>query len=335
MIKGQRSDNVTKKCLPIGFLAAVWIAWLGLQVQASGDIRTVPVHFKKGTSQATIKGQIKGRETVDYVLQARAGQTMTVSFKANNLSAYFNVLPPGSEEAIFIGQVAGERFEGKLPKDGEYRIRVYLMRAAGRRNESAHYTLAIKITGDEMAAGGEKAHLESQPRPPAHPAAANLLTYDDANMAIKTLYPDAMKVEAAGSSEGSGFFFTYKPHGKALDQAKVHIFLPKGVATAAAQEPFVTGRNGLLESNGWKKEGETGATGDFPYGWIKKVMSFSDPKHAGMFGNILLGEAHGQAVQVVLYYPRAQGRDFLADAGVILKNLHFKEDKLPLGKSNL
>ena len=152
-------------------------------------------------------------------------------------------------------------------------------------------------------------------------------------MAIRTKYPDTMKVEAAGSGEGSGFNFKYKPHGKALDQAEVHIFLPRGVATAAAQEPFVTGKNGLLANNGWKKEGETGAGGDFPYGWVKKVLSFSDPKHAGMMGNILLGETHGQAVQVVLYYLGSHGKDFLADAGVILKNLYFKGDKLPLGKA--
>lgn len=313
---------MNKKCLPIGLLAAVWVALLGLQVQAAEDITKVPVHFKKGASQATIQGQIKGRQTIDYVLGARAGQTMRVDFETKSTSAYFNVLPPGSEEAIFIGSTGGAHFEGTLPQDGEYRVRVYLYRAAARRNASAKYTLTVKITGEEAAAKHEKAHQ-----------AAALQTYDDPQMAIRTQYPETMKVEAAGSSEGSGFNFKYKPHGNALDRAEVHIFLPKGAATAAAQEPFVTGPNGLLANHGWKKEGETGASEDFPYNWVKKVMSFSDYKHAGMTGNILLGETHGQAVQVVLYYPGTHRRDFLADAGVILKNLHFKADKLPLGKA--
>ena len=61
---------VKKKCLPIGVLAAVWIALLGLNVQAAEGIRKLPVHFKKGASQATIKGHIKGRQTIDYVLRA-------------------------------------------------------------------------------------------------------------------------------------------------------------------------------------------------------------------------------------------------------------------------
>ena len=127
-----------KNGLFIGLVTAVWIMLVALNVQAAEDIRQVPVHFKPGASQATIQGQIKGRQTTDYVLGARAGQTMTVHFKTSNSMAYFNVLPPGSEEAIFIGQVAGEHFEGTLPKDGDYRVHVYLCAppagATSRRN---------------------------------------------------------------------------------------------------------------------------------------------------------------------------------------------------------
>ena len=135
-----------KNSLVIGLVSAALVALLVLNLYATEGIRQVPVHFKKGASQATLKGHIKGRETIDYVLRARAGQTMTVNLKSSHTGAYFNVLPPGSDnEAIFIGQVAGSNFEGKLPKDGDYTIRVYLVRAAARRNESAKYTLTVKV----------------------------------------------------------------------------------------------------------------------------------------------------------------------------------------------
>ena len=141
-----------KNNLVIGLVTAAWVALLVLNLQATEEIRQVPVHFKKGASQASIKGHIKGRETIDYVLRAKAGQTMTVNLKMSHTGAYFNVLPPGSDnEAIFVGQVAGPKFEGKLPKDGDYKIRVYLVRAAARRNESAKYTLTVKITGGAAA----------------------------------------------------------------------------------------------------------------------------------------------------------------------------------------
>ena len=159
-----------------------------------------------------------------------------------------------------------------------------------------------------------------------------LKIYDEPSMAIRTEYPGTMVVEGMGSSEGSGFFFRFKPRGNALDKAKVHIFLPKGAATALDQEPFVTGPNGLLENNGWKMEGESTDTVRFPYGWVRKIISFADPGKKDMGGKILLGEATGQAVQVILYYPRDRENDFLANANIILQNLHFKSDKLPLGK---
>jgi hypothetical protein len=165
-------------------------------------------------------------------------------------------------------------------------------------------------------------------------AIAKLQIYDEPGMAIRTEYPDTMKVEGTGSGEGSGFFFSFKPRGNALDKAEVHIFLPRGAATEADQEPFVTGPKGLLENNGWKKEGETTDTGKFPYAWVKKVISFADPRNKGMVGQILLGEASGQAVQVVLYYPGDMDKEFLTNANLILKNLQFKSDKLPLGKSH-
>jgi len=157
--------------------------------------------------------------------------------------------------------------------------------------------------------------------------------YHAPNLPIRTEYPDTMKVEMTGSSEGSGFIFSFKPQGNALDQAKVHIFLPRGVATAAAQEPFVTGPNGLLANNGWHQEGETTDTAGFPYGWVKKIISFTDPGHRGMVGEILLGQDSGEAIEVILYYPAAMDKKFLTSANLILAKLHFNPDKLPIGKA--
>jgi hypothetical protein len=111
------------------------------------DIRKEKIQFAKGASSAIVKGTIKGYKGVDYELQAKAGQTMTAVFKPSNKSAYFNVLPPGSEEALFNGSITGNRFEGKLPSDGVYTLRVYLMRNAARRNETANYTLEVSVTG--------------------------------------------------------------------------------------------------------------------------------------------------------------------------------------------
>jgi hypothetical protein len=78
---------------------------------------------------------------------------MTVKLATKHSANYFNVLPPGSNDvAIFIGSSSGNEWIGTLPADGEYKLRVYLMRSAARRNETAHYTLTVGITGAAHAA---------------------------------------------------------------------------------------------------------------------------------------------------------------------------------------
>jgi hypothetical protein len=115
---------------------------------AADGIESRPLQFAKGTSKATMRGSIKGDKTIDYKLRAKAGQTMSVALKTNNGANYFNVLPPGSAgEAIFVGSTNGNEWTGQLPADGEYAVRVYLMRSAARRNEAADYTLTVGITG--------------------------------------------------------------------------------------------------------------------------------------------------------------------------------------------
>jgi len=105
----------------------------GAAVAADG-IETRPIHFAKGASSATVKGTIKGDQTVDYTVRARAGQTMSVKLTTRHGANYFNVLPPGSDDvAIFVGSSGGSEWSGALQADGEYKLRVYLMRWARRR----------------------------------------------------------------------------------------------------------------------------------------------------------------------------------------------------------
>jgi len=119
---------------------------------AADGIESRPLQFTKGASSATVKGSLKGDKTIDYKLRAKAGQTMSVTLKTSNSANYFNVLPPGSTgEAIFVGSTGGNEWTGPLPADGEYTVRVYLMRSAARRNETADYTLTVGITGSAAA----------------------------------------------------------------------------------------------------------------------------------------------------------------------------------------
>ena len=143
-------------------LAAAALALVAFAAESFGQagIREETIRFGPGESRATVKGSIKGSQTVDYRLRARAGQTMTVALRTTNASAYFNVLPPASDEALFVGSTSGTRFAGALPGDGDYTIRVYLMRNAAPRNETASYTFDVAVTdaaANAGATGGSRA----------------------------------------------------------------------------------------------------------------------------------------------------------------------------------
>jgi len=131
---------------------AIAIAALLMAGTVQAQIRTERVQFAKGATSKTLKGSLKGDASVDYVVGARAGQTMSVTLKPGNPSTYFNVLPPSSETALFVGSSSGNTYTGRLPVDGDYRIRVYLMRNAARRNEGADYTLAVGVANASVPA---------------------------------------------------------------------------------------------------------------------------------------------------------------------------------------
>ena len=118
---------------------------------AEPEIRHEQVQFQKGTSGATVKGSIKGRQVIEYRVRAVAGQNMDVTLKASKTSAYFNVLAT-DDTPLFVGSVSGNQFSGLLPKDGEYTIRVYLMGNAASSNQSADFTLDIDITSRPASA---------------------------------------------------------------------------------------------------------------------------------------------------------------------------------------
>lgn len=111
------------------------------------NIETKRVEFPKGSTGTTIKGKIKGDKTIDYVLNAKEGQTLKVKLITKNGANYFNLLAPGEEDAAFYNSsMESNTYEGTLTSSGDHKIRVYLMRSAARRGETANYTLKISIT---------------------------------------------------------------------------------------------------------------------------------------------------------------------------------------------
>jgi hypothetical protein len=131
-------------------LAALLFGFAGASV--AQDIPAKPLVFEAGGRVALAEGRLVGDNTIDYVLTARGGENVTAVLESGSIG-YFNVLPPGSSgEAIFIGSSEGNRFSGTLAAPGEYRFRVYQMRASARRGEATDYTLRVEVEPGDAAA---------------------------------------------------------------------------------------------------------------------------------------------------------------------------------------
>ena len=193
------------------------------------------------------------------------------------------------------------------------------------------FALAVAGGACSKQTSTPEASSTAEPSAAEQTAADDLLIYDetDGGIPVAARYPDSMRVFGTGSGEGVGVFFTFEAQGNALDDAEVHIFLPSGTALAADLEPFVTGPRGLMANNGWIREGVgEGGSERFPYSWVEKVIDFrADSQHSG---HVLLGQAHGQAIQVTLLYPGDLAEDYWPAATSVLDSLQFDADLLPL-----
>ncbi|RTL88047.1 MAG: SH3 domain-containing protein [Hyphomicrobiales bacterium] len=128
--------------------AALALGALSPCAQAQDASQVLRVSFKDG--RAVVRGAVKGYDTHDYVFPAGAGESIKI--RLTSRKAFFNVNPPGSEEALFNGSIAGSIFTGEAAISGDYTARVYLMRNEARRGAVSPYTLAIEVGQKKAAA---------------------------------------------------------------------------------------------------------------------------------------------------------------------------------------
>jgi hypothetical protein len=102
------------------------------------------VRFRAGTIGTTLKGTVRGYAYRDYIVGASAGQTITLSLTSAPSDSVFTVFLPNGDN--LEGAAEMNDFSGELPANGDYVVRVGMMRSAARRKGStANYVLKVKI----------------------------------------------------------------------------------------------------------------------------------------------------------------------------------------------
>jgi hypothetical protein len=101
---------------------------------------TSRIRFAPGSSSATLKGGVVRGDRDVYVLEARAGQVMTVSIASRENNAVFQIVGPNGAELPRAREGDDAmKWSGKLPRAGDYRIVV------GGTRGNASYTLRVGI----------------------------------------------------------------------------------------------------------------------------------------------------------------------------------------------
>jgi hypothetical protein len=111
---------------------------VGGVVAQRGTSIVTRIRFPRGRTTAVERGSVHRGMSHDYLLKARAGQTMTVHLAARG-GVSLDVLIPGGTDALAQG---ARDWSGELPQSGDYRINVLPDTTAER---SIPYTLEVTV----------------------------------------------------------------------------------------------------------------------------------------------------------------------------------------------
>ena len=169
---------------PVGSLALAALGLMAvlLSVSISPALaqERVDIRFKPGATSTTINGTVRGDEYIDYVVNARGGQTMVVSLAVTGTnghgSAFFNILPAGQD---YGGPYTGSsdddrRAEITVPHDGDWAIRVYLMGNDRDTGKTVGYSIDVYIAPSSKNGGAS-----STPRGSGHVTHVTGVAADD------------------------------------------------------------------------------------------------------------------------------------------------------------
>jgi len=128
------------------FLLATGIILLSFPLLAKEIVHTKQLNFGQLTNKKTVVGTLKGFDTKNYKLNAKANQILRINLESAKV--YFNVYEPYKsyeDGAMFMGTIDGTIFTRKLSKSGTYTIQVSLLDKEAEKDEKIIFTLDVGL----------------------------------------------------------------------------------------------------------------------------------------------------------------------------------------------
>ena len=132
----------------------VGAAWLLLVLTAT--LAAAPpehpeaVHFKPGATSSVLRGKLTGWDMKEYALRASKGQTLKLQVTSRRINWLIVRLYPASQSSGDNDLLSSDnsntfQWEGPLPADGEYVLRLFIRRTEARRGGSVDYRVRLAI----------------------------------------------------------------------------------------------------------------------------------------------------------------------------------------------
>lgn len=113
-------------------------------VSATAAQRARRIQFERGRTTAVLKGRVKEAGSVEYLLRAQQGQTMSVHLTSpDDPGMAFYIYRPGGRLIDDLATANVTDWSGELPREGDYRI--VITPTGGDGGEVYHYTLEVTI----------------------------------------------------------------------------------------------------------------------------------------------------------------------------------------------
>ena len=104
------------------------------------------IQFPVGRTTVVLKGTLRGKADVTYLLRATKGQTLIahLTVPQNEYASLLINGPAGIRLTNNKGEDASDDYSVTLPRTGNYKLVVFPPDTAGRR-DVAHYTLEVTV----------------------------------------------------------------------------------------------------------------------------------------------------------------------------------------------
>jgi hypothetical protein len=134
-----------KRGMAAAFILLAVLSGTTLYASAQGG-RVRRVQFPRGRATLVLKGVLRGKSDMTYLLRARAGQTLMANLLVEHDCCASLLIkgPDNTNQTNPDGTDAGTSFSIQLTQTGDYRIVVFPPDTAARK-DIARYTLEVSV----------------------------------------------------------------------------------------------------------------------------------------------------------------------------------------------